>query len=165
MSAYNRNLKIGELKIFLILITIYLLYTIVFYIYNLIPNGILRAPDKPLILYAIKWIYAILLIIGILRLKYNSHLSYLLINTVSICILLFSFISIYYWFFYISFVDILLLEFISVTLIIVTNIKDFIERNNIKRRFFDLLIIAILPIIVTIMIKYLFEYFYCGQIF
>ena len=150
-------------KIFLIFLIIYILYTIGFYILNLIPDGILHAPDKPLVLYIIKWMYAILLIIGVLRLKDKSHRSYVLINSISISVLLFSFVTMYYWFFYMSTIDILLLEIISVGLIIMTNFKSFIQENNIKRKVSDFIFIIIIPIVLTVIIKYSFEYFYYGR--
>lgn len=156
----KKLLQTGKLKIFQGLVVIYVIYTLIFYIQSLIPDGILHAPDKPLSLYLIKWIYAILLLIGILRLEARTHLSYLVINTISVCILLLSFVSLYYWFFYISIVDILLLEIISIGLIIYTNLNDFLTKYSIKRKFTDLIVIVTLPIVITIIIKCFFEYFY-----
>lgn len=159
----KKLLKTGKSQIvFIILIIIYIIYTLIFYIHSLIPDGILHAPDKPLPLYLIKWIYATLLLVGILRFNSKPHLSYLLINTISICILLLSFISLYYWFFYVSLVDIFLLEIIAIGLVLAANLNNFITKNLIKRKFIDFIIIIILPIIITIIIKCFFEYFYYG---
>ena len=147
----------------LIFISIYIIGTIIFFIYNRFFEYIFHAPNKPIILYIIKWIYAILLIIGVLKLKNSPHTSYLLINTISVCVLLLSFITMYYWFFYMSIIDIILLEIVSVGLIIMTNLKSFIQENNIKRKLSDFIFVCTIPIALTLIIKYSFEYFYYGR--
>lgn len=159
----EKLLKSGKKQIiFIALLIIYIIYTVIFYIHSLVPDGILHAPNKPLPLYLIKWIYAIVLLVGILKINVKPHLSYMVINTISVCILLLSFVSLYYWFFYVSFVDILLLEIITIGLIIATNLNNFITENLIERKFTDFIVIIALPIIITIIIKCSFEYFYYG---
>lgn len=149
--------QVGKvLNIFLVLIVVYMIYTIIYYVKSQIYlDGLLRMPDQPLLLYVFKWTYALLLLVGITQLNKKSRIAYLLVNSASVAIIFLWILVAIYLIFYISVVDKFLLELIAIGLIIVTNMGNFIKQYSIKRKLLDLFCIVFIPLVLTIGLYYL----------
>ena len=128
----KKRIKIGNtymifLYLYMGLIFLYIYITIAFYFSSLKVLSLL--PVKPTLYYFIKWLYGILMIIGILRIKKNPNLCWLLLNSVSICVLLEWPQSFAY---FVSIFDLFLLELVSLALIITINRKSFLRIYSIE---------------------------------
>lgn len=148
--------KVGKiLNITLALIIIYIIYTVGYYVRSrMYFDGLLRMPDQPLLLYIFKWIYALLLLIGIMQLNKNAPIAYLLINSTSVAIILFWLLTNIELVYYTSLIDFFFLELVAALLILTTNLGSFIRQYNIKRKLSDLLYIFVIPIIMTVGLYY-----------
>lgn len=157
----NRNIKMrlkaGKTTIFpILIISIYLVYTVTFYIKSQIYlDGLLRSPNQPLLFYILKWYYSLLLLIGIIQLNKKATISYFFINSASIAIILLWILTSVFFVFYISIIDKFLLELTAIWLIIITNRASFIREYHIKRKKSDLLYLIAIPVIITIVFYYL----------
>ena len=132
--------------------------TVIFYIKRFSPDGVLRVIDQPLSLYIMKWLYALVLIAGITRLNKKPKLSYLLVNSTAVSIILFWFLCGICWVYYVSYIDLFLLELVAIGLIIATNLKGFIKRYDMKRERIDLIYIILLPLILTAGVHFLVSF-------
>ncbi len=135
--------------LFVIGIFIYIIETVIFYIYNsLLDMGGLHYMNKPLFLYIIKWIYAVLLLWGILNFSRKPTFYWIIISFTSISILLLAIPVSYTYLFYSSSLDKFLLELISIVLLIYINSGVIINRYKIHRKLINILIL-IIPFILT----------------
>lgn len=129
MQLKHGNMYQKLLCFYLILILIYLIVTIHFYFTE---NDVMSLfPKKPIYLYFIKWICAMLMIVGIVRINKQPFFCKILLNVVSVCVL----IQCYNLFsYYVSIFDVFLLEIVSVALIFTINRKYFVKFMNGKFR-------------------------------
>jgi hypothetical protein len=160
----KKQLKTGNINIFLklslVLSVLYLVITMLYYLDSIIhPNvSILRAIDRPFVLYIVKWLYALIIIICLVKINSNFSLYYLIINTVSFAILSLSFMDNYYFLFYECDVEMFLLEIVAIVLIIVTNLKAFITNYNQQRKVIYFIYIISIPLVITYGIYTLLDY-------
>jgi len=116
------------LKINLILIGIYLIDAII--IFPIMSEGVLRLlGEKPDFLIAIKCFYALVMGISIVSFNKKSYLLWLILNLTSIAVL---FIWVYSFQFNTSTVDAFMLELSSVWILILTNLKSFVQTYGMK---------------------------------
>ena len=103
---------------------------------------------KPYYLVAIKCCYALLTIVGILGINKKPNTSWFLINLAAIGAL-----TIWYcnFFFFNSHVGAFLLELSSIWLLVLTNLKSFINSYAIKRTVLRKIMIFVIPIIVFLL--------------
>ncbi len=142
------------LLFYFLCIVFYIFDTSLFYFndrYNSDPS-ILHLPSKPLFLYIVKWIYAVILIISIYYLRKKSNFCWVVLNTLSISILLLKIMIWYRFLFYCSNTDKFLLELVAICILITINLKFFITENNIKIKKGYLLYICLIPLIFTLII-------------
>jgi len=106
-----------------ITIMAYLVCTVYFYIDFLINPVLTLLEAKPLFMYIIKWIYAIIMLKGALNLNAantNPNRNWIFLNISSVGVLLLvGEVSI----FYSSVIDVFLLEIVSLSILIISNIK------------------------------------------
>ena len=141
-------LKGGNLsfQINLIILVIYLINELI--IFPITTANVMTLVGKaPYYFIAIKCSYASLMIIGIAIINNKPNTSWLLINLAAIgvmSILLFDF-----WFYGSD--GIFLLVISAIWLLVLTNLKSFIKRHEIKRTVLRKIMIFVIPIIVVLL--------------
>ena len=143
---YNLSLRIN-----LILIIVYLINEIVIFPITSYGQESL-CPRMPYFLIIIKCCYALLMIISILRIKKDSNWYWLILNLASIGVLSIWFYS--FWF-YGSILNLFILELTTIWLLILTNLKSFIKRYEIKRTFSQVIVIVVVPIIISVILYFI----------
>lgn len=146
------------ISLVLIFLSISLIGSFFSFIYDHFIDYGLHAINQLFIIYFAKWIYVSILIWALINLNKKPHLSWLLINAVSLSIILLSFVSNFLFLFYSSFIDIVLLGFISVFLLVYTNINSFIKKYLIIRRPIYFLFIILFSGITTYSLYIILEY-------
>lgn len=150
MMTTKKQQKIGNiiniiLWINIILIGCYLVYNIIFF--PKITEGLMTfLPRKPFYLRIIKDLYAIFMVLGIILLQKEINISWVIINLSSVGILS---IWIFSFGWYTSISDVVLLELIAVSLIIITNNRYFVLINNIQRTFARTVLIFVIPMLIS----------------
>lgn len=159
-------LKTGRYSVLLLVsILLYIVITGYFYFENILYPTALHAPDKPFIIYVIKWSYSAILGLSLINIKKKPQMYWYLINRMSICILLLSGIMFYLSFvFYVSIFDMFLLETISILCLLYSNTDHFILVYKIKRTSKEIILNIIIPIIITIPIFFLLYSFQQGDV-
>ena len=152
----KKQLKDGNwhdlsLLINLVLIIIYLINEII--IFPLMSANIMTLVGKaPYFFIVLKCSYAFAMIIGILYLNKKTNASWVILNLASIGIL-----SIWFYntWFYTPIIGEFLLVISAIWLLIVTNLKSFVERYKIKRSFSQIILVVAIPIIISVIIYFI----------
>jgi hypothetical protein len=133
-----------------VLIIVYFVFTIIFFIENTIlhPGG-LRAANKPVYMYLIKWAYAFILLKGIYDIIKYEKIAYVLLNSISVCVIFFIPIT---GGNYTSVIDIFLLEFVAICLLITLNRKHFIAKYEVRISYVQFVYIILIPLVITFFI-------------
>jgi hypothetical protein len=157
-----QNKKIIIIILIIILIGIYLLATIVFFVKEKLFPTFFHMPDKPYFIYIPQWIYAIILIISLIRFEKKPNRYWLLLNIaswglISISILTYFILSSV---FYVCIIEyFFFIEIISLFLLIYINRSKEIKTHKIDRTLIKYIKIFLIPLIITIFI-YVIYYFY-----
>ncbi|MCL2860761.1 MAG: hypothetical protein FWF46_09570 [Oscillospiraceae bacterium] len=134
-----------SLLINLVLIIIYLINEII--IFPIMSAKMMTLLGKaPYFFIVIKRFYALIMSIGILSINKKPSISWLIINLASIGV-----ISIWFYntWFYTSIIGEFLLAICAIWLLIITNLKSFVERYKIKRSFLQIILVVVIPIIIS----------------
>ncbi|MDH6310683.1 hypothetical protein M2451_003550 [Dysgonomonas sp. PFB1-18] len=154
LQVTGKSIENILLLLYSICIVFYIFDTSLFYFndrYNA-DLSILHLPSKPLFLYIVKWIYAVILIMSIFYLRKKSNFCWIILNVFSFSILLLKIMVWYYFLFYCSNTDKFLLELVAICILITINLKYFITNNNVKIKKGYLLYICLAPLVFTIII-------------
>ena len=143
------NWYVSSLYIIMIFIAIYLINQL--FIFPITSRGIMTLVSfKPCNIVAIKCCYALLMFIGILRIKKDTAFYWVMLNFSSVGVLSICYLN--FWFYSSNF-DLFLLEICAVWLLILINLKSFIRYFKIKRTIPQIFLIIFIAVFISLILR------------